>query len=403
MTLKLLQGLRVVDLAGERLAFAGRILADLGAEVVLVEPPGGGLARRVPPLVRAPAGGLVSPHFLATAAGKRSVTADVTRPEGADLVQRLLATADVVLVTDDDETLAGRGFDPPTLQAAHEWLVITSLTPFGRSGPRRRWRGSDLVAWASSGGLGAIGDIDRGPVAPGGRLADAAGSLNAVAGTVLALRARARLGHGQVVDVSMQEAVLSVTGESGPYFALENPGAPANRRVGRRRAAAQGMYRAKDGMVELLPFMPGQWDALAAWIRDDLGIEEVTMDVFRGSPMVRAPFAELIDGWVEQLVARYAKQDFLVEAQRRAIPCGAVSEPGDLLADPHLDAVEGWVTAEVPGIGSLRFPRPPLRVDGVPMGAGAVPALGEGNDYFWGGVLGTSESELTVLAVEGVI
>jgi benzylsuccinate CoA-transferase BbsE subunit len=398
-----LSGIRVVDLGGEPLAFAGRILADLGAEVVLVEHPGGGPARRVPPLVRAPGGEHVSPHFLFTAAGKRSVTADLGSAAGRRLVHRLLDTADVVLVSDDDETLAADGLDERSLRASNQRLVVTSLTPFGRSGPRRRWKGSDLVAWASSGGLGAIGEPDRRPVAPGGGLANAAGSLNAVAGTVLALRARGRLGRGQAVDISLQEAVLSVTATSGPYYTLENLTPRGNRRVGRRRAPAQGMYRAKDGMVEVLPFMPGQWDALARWISEELGADEATMDVFRGSVLARAPFADLIDGWVDALAARYTKQEFLVEAQRRAIPCGAVNEPADLLGDPHLAAVGGWAEAEVPGVGALPFPRPPLRFDGVAMGTGPVPALGEANDDLWGRELGLGDDELSALRAEGSI
>lgn len=403
MTTSPLAGVRVIDLAGEALAMAGRVLADLGADVVLVEPPGVSPARRVPPVVNTRSGATVSPHFLFMAAGKKSVTADITRTGGYDLVRRLLQTADVILLTDDDEALRTHQLDVPTLQAINERLIVTSLTPFGRSGPRRRWKGSDLVAWASSGGLGTIGEPDRGPVAPGGNLAYAAGSLNAVAGTVLALRARQSVGRGQLVDISLQEAVLSVTGESGPYYRLEALSAVTPGRVGRRRGAASGMFPAKDGFVEILPFMPGQWDALAEWIRADLGVEEATMDVFRGSVMVRVPFAELIDGWVEELSSRYTKQDFLLEAQRRGIPTGAVNEPADLLVDPHLQAVDGWVHHDVPGVGTLPWPRPPLRFDDEPMGAGPVPLPGQHNDEIYRGELGLSDGELAALRVSGCI
>jgi formyl-CoA transferase len=227
-----------------------------------------------------------------------------------------------------------------------------------------------------------------------------AGSLNAVAGTVLALKARRRLGHGQLVDISLQEAVLSVTMESGPFFPLEG-GTP--RRVGPRRSAAQGLFPTSDGLVELLPFMPGQWDALAEWISEDLGIEEARMDTFRGSVLARVPFAALIDGWVEQLAARYTKQGFLIEAQRRGIPCGAVNEPADLLDDPHLTAVNGWVDGDHPATGPLRWPRPPLRVDDMPMGTGAVPAAGQHNQAIFAGELRLADEELRSLRVEGII
>ncbi len=400
MTLSLLAGVRVLDLSGEALAATGRVLADLGADVVLLEPPGGAAGRRVPPLVTTPTGEQVSPHFLYTAAGKRSVTVDLATTGGYQLFGRLAAHADVLLVSDEADTLCRRGLDYDTMRSVNERLILTSLTPFGTSGPRRRWRGSDLVAWASSGALSSIGDPDRRPVSPGGNLAYAAGSLNAAAGTVLALAARSRTGRGQMVDISLQEAVLSVTMESGPFFPLEGGG---QGRVGRRRAAAQGLFPTKDGLVELLPFMPGQWDALAAWIHDDLGIEEVLMDTFRGSATARVPFIELIDGWVERLASGYTKQEFLVEAQRRAIPTGAVNEPADLLTDPHLAAVGGWERGEYPGVGALRWPRPPLRVDGVPMGTGTVPAVGQDNDDIYRGELELDEEQLAALRVDGCI
>jgi benzylsuccinate CoA-transferase BbsE subunit len=391
VTFQPLATLRVLDLAGEPLARAGRILADLGAEVVLVEPPGGSPSRRLPPLLVAPSGREVSPHFAFTAAGKHSITLDVLTAVGYELLGRLVGCADVVLVTDLAETLRAHRLD---------YGALRSITPFGSTGPRRRWQGSDLVAWAASGGLVGIGDPDRRPVAPGGDLSHSAGSLNAVAGTLMALRARARTGRGQMVDISMQEAVLSVTMEGGPLYSLEG-GSQA--RTGQRRGTASGSFATRDGFVELLPFMPGQWDALAEWIRDDLGVEEATMDVFRGSMSVRIPFTELIDGWVDQLAGRYLKQDFFVEAQRRGIPCGPVNDPADLLEDPQLEAVGAWTESDYPGVGPLRQPRSPLRFGGEAFDAGAVPDVGEHNDHVFRHQLGLGEDDIASLRAEGII
>jgi len=400
VSIALLKGFRVIDLAGEPGAQAGRILSDLGAEVVMVEPPGGSPARSVPPLVAGPDGEVISAHFVYMAAGKRSVTLDLAGDEGYGLFRDLVAVSDVVLVTAGTDELRERRLDYESLRRLNEGIVYASVTAFGSSGPRRSWRGSDLVAWASSGIMVSIGDEDRRPVAPGGGLAYAAGSLNAVAATVLALRSRARTGRGQQIDISLQEAVLSVTMDTGPFFPLEG-GSQA--RVGARRGPAQGHFPARDGFVELLPYMPGQWDSLAEWISEDLGIHEATMDVFKGSIMARAPFGELINGWVEQLSSRYTKQEFFVEAQRRGIPCGPVNEPVDLLSDPQLEAVGGWVEQDLGGLGSLRWPRPPLRFSGEGMGTGAVPAVGEHNDAVLGGVLGVQPERLDLLRRSGCI
>lgn len=418
MTFAPYRGLRVVDLSDELLAMAGSVLAGLGAEVILVEPPGGGVARMAPPVAALPGGGpgggpsggpgggpggAVSAHFLATAAGKRSVTAAADRPEGAALVRALIDRADVLLCSAAGASLRQHGLRLDDLTAANPRLIVASLTPFGSTGPLSRWRGSDLVAWASSGALTPIGDPDRRPLAPGGSIAAAAGSLNVVAGTLLALAARSLTGRGQLVDVSLQEAVLGITGESGPTFSLEDLTGVGAQRVGRRRGAASGMFPTTDGWVELLPFMPGQWDALAEWIKEDLGIEDATMDVFRGPVGVRVPYADLLDTWVEQLTSRYAKQDFLLEAQRRAIPCGAVNDPVDLLDDPQLAAVDAWSAAEVPGAGTLKWPRLPLRFDRQVLDTGAVPAVGEANDEVWGGLLGLGADERARLAAAGCI
>ena len=167
--------------------------------------------------------------------------------------------------------------------------------------------------------------------------------------------------------------------------------------MGARRAAAQGHFATEDGFVELLPFMPGQWDSLAEWIREEVGVEEATMETFRGSIMARAPFAELIDSWVEQLSNRYTKQAFFVEAQRRGIPCGPVNEPADLLSDPQLQAVDAWVHHDLPGFGPARWPRPPLRFSGAAMGTGLVPAAGEHNAAVYGAELGLSGDKLEEL------
>ena len=105
---------------------------------------------------------------------------------------------------------------------------------------------------------------------------------------------------------------------------------------------------------------------------------------------------------MEQLTTRYTKQQFLVEAQRRGIPSGAVNEPTDLLTDPHLLAVDGWVDGEYPGVGPLRWPQPPLRLDGVPMGTGHTDARRD-NDEIYRQELERDDRELAALRVEGSI
>ena len=395
----MLDGVRVLDFSGEMLAYAGRMFADLGADVIFVEPPGGSPARGIPPLV--PVDGTeVSAHFLFMAAGKRSIVVDGDGAAGRNVVEELVAVADVALVHEDLDVVRAQRLEPATLRALNERLVVARVSAFGNTGPRRHWRGSDLVGWATSSSALQMGDADRRPVAPGGGLANTAGALNAAMGAMLALRARQRTGRGQEVDISQQEAVMSVAMEAGPLHTLEGA---VQRRTGPRRMGAWGLFPVRDGLVEIVPALPAQWDAVADWMHDELGVEEIKSDVFRGSELERMPFYDLIETWTLELCSRYDKQGFFLEAQRRHIPCGPVNNAGDLLEDAQLEAVGAWVDVEHPDAGTVRIPRGPVRFDGEPTGVGAVPGVGEHTDVILHELLGKDDAAIAALRASGAV
>ena len=402
----LLDGVRVVDVSTWAAAYTGRMFADFGADVVLVEAPGGSPARRVPPNVRGATGNAkgetVSAHFAFMAAGKRSVTIDLTASPGQQLFGRLVDASDV-LVTDaaaGDMEALGIGYEQ--LHARQPALVYTSVTPFGLTGPRRHWRGSDLIGWASSGALPAIGDPDRAPLAPGGGLAYMSGALNAAMGALGALMTKRASGRGQLVDVSLQEAVLSVSMEVSPMVVLE--GGFDLERSGRSRPAGPiGHYATQDGAVSIVAYMPEHWSTLAAWIREETGVEEVTSDAFAGTPMSRVHYHEVVDLWIEGLTCRYTKQAFFEAAQRRGITVAPVNSALDLDGDAHLNATRGWADGHAPGIGTFRTPTPPVHVDGRVSSVGATPGLGAHNHDVFVGELGLTDLELAALRAEGAI
>ncbi|HEY7106103.1 MAG TPA: CoA transferase [Acidimicrobiia bacterium] len=395
----MLAGVRVLDLSGEALAYAGRTFADLGADVILVEQPGGSPARRVPPIAHI-AGADVSAHFAFVAAGKRSIVVDREHPRGRDVFDQLVDASDVALVHEDTGRHRAEGIDAATLRTRNERLVVACVSAFGSSGPRHHWRGSDLVAWAASGAALQMGDADRPPVAPGGNLADTAGALNAAMGTMLALRVRQRTGRGQDVDVSQQEAVMSVAMEAGPIHSLEGA---VQRRTGARRTGAWGLFPVQDGMVEIVPALAQQWDALAAWMAEVLGVVEITSETFRGSTLDRMPYDELIRTWTMDLCSRYTKQEFFLEAQRRHIPCGPVNNAADLLEDPQLAAVGAWVDVAHPDTGTVRLPRGPVRFDGEAITVGPVPGPGEHTDDVLRSVLEMGEDAVAALHACGAV
>jgi crotonobetainyl-CoA:carnitine CoA-transferase CaiB-like acyl-CoA transferase len=405
----LLEGVRVVDVSTEAAAYTGRMFADFGADVVLVEPPSGSSARRVAPNVRpgatdtrVEAGDTVSAHFAFMAAGKRSVTIDLTTLPGQQVFRRLVDASDVLVTDAAAGEMEALGLGYEALLARHPGLVYTSVTPFGLTGPRRHWRGSDLVGWAASGALPAIGDADRAPLAPGGGLAYMTGALNATMGAMGALMTKRASGRGQLVDVSLQEAVLSVSMEVSPMVVLEG-GFDLERSGKRRRGGPIGHYATEDGAVSIVAYMPEHWDTLAAWIREETGVEEVTSEAFAGTPISRVHYHELVDLWIEGLTSRYRKQAFFEEAQRRGITVAPVNSALDLDHDAHLNATDGWGHGAAPGIGSFRSPTPPIHVDGRAPGVGATPGLGEHNHDVFVVELGLTDAEVAELRADGVI
>jgi len=398
----LLDGVRVVDLGGAAAAYAARMFMDLGAEVVMVEPRGGGDARRVPPLARTSDGRRVSAHFAYMAAGKRSVTIAVERAPGRDLLEFLVGTADILLTTASVDDARALGLTYDEVHGRHPRLVYTSVTPFGLTGPRRRWRGDDLLGWASSAAMPSIGDTDRPPLAPGGGLAYMTAGLNAAMGAMAALATRDQTGLGQLVDISVQEATISVAMEVSPLVVLE--GGFRQQRTGKRKPAGPlGHYATKDGAVSIVAYMPDHWRVLAEWVRDETGVEEILSEEFAGTPVTRTPYAELIDSWIEGLTMRYTKADFFVEAQRRGITVAPVNTAEDVLTDAHLDATDGWVQYEAPDVGPLRAPTPPLHIDGSTATFGDVPRVGEHNRVVFVDELGIGDAEFERLVADGVI
>jgi len=367
-----LAGRRVVDLAGPSGAYATKLLGDLGAEVVMVEQPGGSFLRRLPPFE-----GETSLWFAYFGAGKRSVELDVNATDDAARLRRLIATADVVVDTNAPGNLERFDISAEALLAENPKLIWVSVTPFGRTGPHRDWVGSDLVAWAMSGCLHTTGFPESPPVIPGGPalLACHLASLNAAAGALLALRSRRRTGRGQLIEISIQEACLAVSPEVGAVVFLDD--LRPRRRDGNRRASIRpwGLYPARDGWVGLVALQPAHWSALAKWIVEATGNEAAGDPAF-DDVITRIGASEAVDLWTEDLTRRFDKADLFVEGQRRGIPITPVNTAADLSTDPHLEAVGYWETVDDPALGKLRVAGAPYRFGRAGWSTGPAPALG---------------------------
>ena len=202
----LLQGIRVLDLAGPRGEMAGRVLADMGAEVIKVEPPAGVASRRLPPFSDSEPGR--SLYWAAMGFGKRSVVIDLENEEGRADLHALLATSDVLIETGEPGEMAALGLGYDDIRERYASLIYVSITPYGADGPLAMRPASDLTIEAAGGLVGLQGDGDRPPVPVGFPQASIHGGAQAAADTAIALRERERSGLGQHLDVSQQTAMI---------------------------------------------------------------------------------------------------------------------------------------------------------------------------------------------------
>ncbi|WP_020661447.1 CaiB/BaiF CoA-transferase family protein [Amycolatopsis benzoatilytica] len=255
-----LDRVRVLDLTDERGLLAGRILADLGADVVQVEPPSGSTARgRLP---RPEGDGSTSYVWEAYAANKRGVVADPETPAGQQLVRALAAAADVLVENEGPAVQRPRGLDADDLRRINPRLVYVSITPFGRSGPKSGYAAADLTLWAAGGPLDEHRDGDRPPVRISLPQAWLHAAADAAAGAQLALLARGSSGRGQLVDVSVQASLGAATLGHVLAHAVgdqpRDPDAGATLPAGRIDQSGSGAatdpalkkWRCSDGIVE---------------------------------------------------------------------------------------------------------------------------------------------------------
>ena len=359
-------GLRVLELTGLTGAYATRMWAGLGADVIVAEPADGHVMRHLPPFATGGDGTDESLWWTFFGQGKRSVVAPPGSPELAELV----ATADVVIA--DVDPMA----DAPT--PAHDAQVVVAVSPFGLTGPRRHWQGSELIAWASSGIGFTIGFPDRAPVCPATpvQFASHVTSLFAVNAAMLARRAVRRTGRGQVVDLSMQECCLALAPETGVALFLDDGIHRA--RPGNRRNVTRpwGLYPCADGFVSFLVLQPAHWRSMAEWIAETTGMDGVLDEVFMDLH-VRWEVSDFIDECTEQLTLPRTKLDLFVEGQRRGIPITPVNTIADLCNDPHLRQAGFWRQEQHPTLGTITTPGAPFRVDHDWWHWASAPALGE--------------------------
>ncbi len=395
-----LAGLRVLDLSDHRAQLCARIFADLGADVIKIEPPGGDGARRLGPF----AGDVPHPdrslfHWFYNL-NKRSLTLDLHNPDGAAVMRRLARSADIVIESFSPGTMATLGIGWDELHRDNPALILLSIAPFGQTGPYRDFKADDTVLTALAGMLYVNGFPGHAPVRPLGLQAYHSAAHYGAIAILCALFARDHSGEGAWIDLSMQEATAcAVEHVAGSYF--ENQIAEPRRgtlhwsrffRVGKCR----------DGFI--MHCTLGDWTSLIEWVKAD-GKADDLIDPAYQQVMHRNVMAEHLFDVLDKWVADYPRDELLEHAQMLRQPYATVRPPEALFDDEQLSARGFFVEVEHPELGrKFRYPGAPFVMNGTPWRVYRRPPLvGEHTGAILRDEIGMSADEMSALAAEGVI
>jgi crotonobetainyl-CoA:carnitine CoA-transferase CaiB-like acyl-CoA transferase len=394
-----LSAYRVLDLSGPLGFLTGRILADLGADVIKVEPPGGDPSREWPPF-REVGGRRESLHWMAFNTNKRGITLDLESPSGQFVFRQLARTADFVVESFALGYLAtlGLGYEP--LHEENPRLILVSITPYGQRGPYADAPASDIEIMAASGAMSLAGEATGEPMRVSEPQAAMWAGAEAAMGALTASVWRTQTGKGQWVDVSAQAAVLSALAHAPVFWDLNRINAERAGIYITGRSVTGARMRAfwpcKDGWINFVVYggAAGRHtnEQLVAWMEErgyatDLikKIDWRTLSV----PKLTQAEVDAIEAPIARFMVALTKQEFLEQAAAREMLGYPVSTAADIHHDPQLDARGFWqeVGADRPG-GAIRYPGGFAIVDGerLPIRRPA-PAVGEHNEEIYGHLL----------------
>jgi benzylsuccinate CoA-transferase BbsE subunit len=350
---------RVVDFTNERGLLAGRMLADLGADVIQVEPPEGSTARRVGPF----ADDGESLYWDAYAANKRGIACDLDDADGRELALRLCSGADFVFESETPGVMAARGLAYEDVRRVNPRIVYVSITPFGSDGPKARYADTELILWASGGPLYAHRDGDRPPLRISVPQAYLHAAADAAGGALVAHHARRRSGTGQHVDVSAMQSVTQATLSRILATAVGDPQgsrlvAKAEHRKldlsGSGSGTAGTKWKVRDGYVEMhLAMGPaaGRFtNNLFTWIRDEGECDEplAALDWGRVPELVAdgelgLDELERARAVVAKFLAKRTKRELIEASLARKLIAAPILTVGDLAESRQLEARDFWI------------------------------------------------------------
>ncbi|RLC68811.1 MAG: hypothetical protein DRI26_09735, partial [Chloroflexi bacterium] len=374
----------------------------LGAEVIKIEPPGtGDRARRREPFLNDVPHPERSGLFFYLNTNKLGVTLNLNTATGKELFKELIKETDVLVEDNQPKAMKEMGLDYKSLKDINPRLIMTSITPFGQTGPYRDYKAYHLNAYSGSGLAkilaSVLPDEVKKPLKGPGFLGDYDAGLNAATATIAALYGRLFTGVGQHIDISRQESLIALERvEIGMYG---NEGGSMMSTV-MLSGMVGGLQPCKDGHVVLCLPMPHQWEALVKLMDNpDWALDERFKDEFG-----RAQYATQLNEHIAHWTMERTKDEIYHQAQSLSCPIGSVTTVADLVASEQLKARGFFVEAEHPEMGKVKFPAAPYRYSQTPWRVERpAPLLGEHNEEIFCRRLGYRKEYLVKMRAAGII
>ena len=413
-----LEGVRVLEVCGEIGAWCGKMLGDMGADVIKVESPMGNPTRGYEPFYQNDPGPNHSLFFWHYNTSKRGITLDLTQDRGREVFERLIARADVLVDGAPAGHLESLGLGYSDLRQTSPSIVMASITPFGQDGPYSDYAATDLTAMAFGGPVWSSGydDHEIPPVRGGGNQAYHTVCHYAVIGIMTALIHRQFTGVDQFIDANMH-ASLNVSTEAGSYGWLV-AGETVQRQTGRHASVvptSQAQFLCKDGRYINAGSgarTEAQWQVMLEWFREEGLIDELgeyvrfpdRAAVRRGDPYAREQSRRVASA-LQQLADKNDAHYLFTRAQELGFQWGIINAPEDVLADAHFQARGFPTEVEHPDLGeSFIYAGAPYKLPESPWSIQRrAPLLGEHNEEIYVGEMGISRDEVAVLKADGII
>jgi len=399
----------------------GKILGDIGADVIKIEPPGGEPARNIGPFYKDIPDPEKSLYWFAFNTSKRGTTLDIENPQGRDIFRKLVQTADFVIESFEPGYMASLGLDYPALEKINPGIIMTSITPFGQTGPHAHHKAYDMIAWAMGGYMYVTGDPPPGPpyrisLPQSGLL----GSLHAAMATMIAYYHREVTGEGQHIDTSMQEASIYPLNQAaeiwdfnhinvlhmGDHWLSPRPSPPGI-------AYTRIHYPCKGGTVSYMLGGGGQMGlvmssaTMVEWA-DSEGmagdLKDFDWRTYNGSQITQEELDNIYEV-ILKFTATKTKEELFQKAVEKAMILAPVNSAKDVVESPQIAAREFLVPVEHPELGdSITYPGAPVKLsDATWKISRRAPLIGEHNSEIYQGELGYSGEEVARLKSAGII